>query len=207
MLVCDILDYMTDNNIIIHGFQELRFAGTQTIQGVNGLLLECDDDFTPKLSTRHDCHHLDFNDDTGSLYEFMYSLMREHVAVAFVDGKVAAVAVYDDNADSTYLALILTGRDYRGLKLASRLYDYVERNAVNGIVRLRISSGNTTQLAILDKRGYKQLHTIENDRADGLHTIYFEKNMKDSVLTDTDASKDALDSNSNGKDELLDCAL
>lgn len=160
---------------MIHAFQELRFAGSQTIHEVNGLLKQCDDDFTPKLSTRHDCHHLDFTDDGGSLYEFMYSLMTEHVVIAFVDGNVAALAVYDDNEDGSYLALILTGHDYRGLKLASRLYDYVEHHAVNGTLRLRISSGNTTQLAILEKRGYTQLHTIENDRADGLHTIYFEK--------------------------------
>lgn len=172
-------------NIIIKNFGELRFAGSGTIRGIHMLLNACDDDFTPRLSTRHDCHHADFNDDTGNMTEFMYSLMREHAMIAFVNGNVAEFAAYDDMDDCSYLALILTGYEYRGLKLASRLYDAIESNAFNNIesnafnntVKLRISSGNETQKAILDKRGYEQYDVHENHRGDGLHTLFYVKHM------------------------------
>lgn len=173
----DILVIMSEN-IIIKNFGELRFAGSGTIRGIHMLLNACDDDFTPRLSTRHDCHHADFNDDTGNMTEFMYSLMREHAMIAFVNGNVAAFAAYDDMDDCLYLALILTGHEYRGLKLASRLYDAIESNAFNNTVKLRISSRNETQKAILDKRGYEQYDVHENHRGDGLHTLFYVKHVE-----------------------------
>lgn len=158
----DILVIISEN-IIIKNFDELRFAGSGTIRGIHMLLNACDDDF---------------NDDTGNMAEFMYSLMREHAMIAFVNGNVAAFAAYDDMDDCSYLALILTGHEYRGLKLASRLYDAIESNAFNNTVKLRISSGNETQKAILDKRGYEQYDVHENHRGDGLRTLFYVKHVE-----------------------------
>lgn len=156
-------------------FDELRFAGSNTIHGVHMLLEECDGDFSPRLSTRHDNLHYDFNDGNGSMMEYLYSLMKWSVNIVFIDGNIAAVCFYEDREDYTYLSLIVVGHDYRGMKLASKLYASIEDNAVNNTVRLRTSSRNESQLAVLAKRGYELVETLKDDRGEGVDTLKFEK--------------------------------
>lgn len=167
----------TTYDLVLKKFEELRFASYDTIHNVHLLFNECDNDFTPPLSTRHDNMHADFADGSGSMQAYLYSLMTWPVLIAFINGKVAAVGFYQDKDDYTYLSLIVVGHSYRGLKLASRIYGYIESHAVNNTVRLRTSSENKTQLAILKKRGYELIETIENDRGNGVDTLRFIKHV------------------------------
>jgi ribosomal protein S18 acetylase RimI-like enzyme len=97
-----------------------------------------------------------------------------------VGGVVAGCCFYEwEPSGSIYLCLILVGPEYRGMGLASALYDAVEGLARDHhtSVLLRTWSDNMHQLRLLERRGYVRVRELLHDRGEGRHTWYFEKTM------------------------------
>lgn len=163
------------------------YLAVKARKAIQSLVESVDDDFDPPLSTRKSSIHLDFSDTSGSMDEYIDDLLDNEAILAFVDGRIAGILFYRTDyhvvkihKSGLYVVVILVGKEYRGMKLASKLYTAVEERArmLDKSIYLRTWAGNKTQEAILPKRGYQLAKRIENDRGPGRDTVYYEKPAK-----------------------------
>lgn len=160
------------------------YLANKAKNAIRELVKSVDDDFNPPLSTRTSSIHLDFKDSSGSIDEYIDDLLDNEAILALVDGKIAGILFYRTdyhvvklNKRGLYVVVILVGKNYRGHKIASKLYSAVEDRAdsMHKKIYLRTWSGNKTQEAILPKRGYSIIHRIKDDRGPGRDTVYYER--------------------------------
>ena len=76
---------------------------------------------------------------------------------------------------SAYISTVLVDPRDRGKGIGSSLYAYLESEQRPGLITLRTWSTNKSQIALLHKRGYAVIKVLENDRGDGIDTVYFAK--------------------------------
>ncbi|MDR2971769.1 MAG: GNAT family N-acetyltransferase, partial [Bacteroidales bacterium] len=80
-----------------------------------------------------------------------------------------------------YITTICTHPDFRGRKLASQLYEFIEKSLPNTVkaecVSTRTWNTNIEHIRLLEKRGYKLTCTLHEDRRDEdgtmLDTVYY----------------------------------
>ena len=86
-----------------------------------------------------------------------------------MDGEPVAKTLVEREDDRIYIALMLTGAQWRGLGAMGLMYGELgSLSHDDGIpLSLRISSDNDTQRHILDDRGWVLDHAIMNHRGDG----------------------------------------
>lgn len=163
------------------------YLATKAKKAIRELVESVDDDFSPPLSSRKKAIQLDFHETGGSMDEFIDDLLDNEAILAFVDGKIAGILFYRTDYHvvkikrrGLYVVLILVGKNYRGHRLASRMYSFVEDRAdsMRKPIYMRTWAGNKTQEAILPRRGYSLIARLHDDRGPGLDTVYYERPAK-----------------------------
>lgn len=146
------------------------------------LLLLCDKDFYPPLSERE-------NDSNGPFKYFESLLVDEAKFVLALDEeKLVGFSIFYHNyyedllsqyTPCNYIKIACIDPDYRGQKIASKLNRFIENELpfnlrLPFIVR-RTWSSNFPQMSLLQNYGYSLFHSFENDRGNGISTVYFSK--------------------------------
>lgn len=148
------------------------------------MIRDADSDFNPPISQRSGYRH-DFANDVipdDGINAYMESLRNNTgltlLTVRTMDGEPVAKTLVEREDDRIYIALMLTGAQWRGLGAMGLMYGELESlSHDDGIpLSLRISSDNDTQRHILNGRGWVLDHAIMNHRGDGIHTIYYTYN-------------------------------
>ncbi|NBI06411.1 GNAT family N-acetyltransferase [Senegalia massiliensis] len=146
------------------------------------LLLLCDKDFYPTLSERE-------NNPNGP-YKYFKSLFIDEAKflLAFDNKKLVGFSIFYHNyyediisqyTPCNYIKIACVHPDYRGQKIASKFNKFIESElpfelSLPFIVR-RTWSSNFPQMSLLQNYGYTLFHKFENDRGDGINTVYFSK--------------------------------
>lgn len=152
------------------------------------LMVLCDQDFVPPLSARNSSSQKDLTSytmsETGPITYFN-EMIQQHFVLAFDQDKVVGFMTFKPNfdcldyKDTIYATTSIVHPDYRGNHFLSKFYDTLEHQLPEGIrkdyVTLRTWSGNEKQFYMLEKRGYKQIKVLKNDRGEGIDTVYFAK--------------------------------
>jgi len=85
------------------------------------------------------------------------------------------------NITCHYITTIGVTKGGRGHGVTHQFYrmieEIVDKQAVNKFVATRTWSTNRTHIKILSDLGYKNVLTIKNDRGNGIHTVYFAKEI------------------------------
>lgn len=148
------------------------------------LLFICDNDFTPPLSERE-------SSLIGPI-KYFNSLFTENLIAVLAYNKRILVGFslfYDQYNDEninikenyTYIKIACIHPHYRGKGIASTFNDiievYVLDNKLPNLIIRRTWSTNYPQLKILQTKGYELFKQLENDRDNGVSTVYFRKRI------------------------------
>lgn len=167
------------------------------------ILVECDKEFVPPLSSRNSTRQVDFNfkgiyDTDKKPIEYLKKITEQHNILVIQDGAVIAFMsyIYDydrneffnkKNIDdiNNYISTICVRKEFRSKGIAEKMYEYIENALPKDIssqyVSTRTWSTNISHINLLKKRNYENTHTIKNDRIleDGtkVDTVYFCKKL------------------------------
>lgn len=168
-------------------------------QGVYNLLVQCDRDFVPPLSARTSTRQMAFSAaqeqqaaadspfPAPKPQAYFQELLGQVFFLAVEDGAVCGFLSFIEDYQlpylphetSVYVSTVCTDPARRRQGIASALYGCVERYAGSRAVTLRTWSTNTPQLKLLERRGYRVLATVPNDREPGIDSIYLAKQAKE----------------------------
>ena len=157
------------------------------------LLKACDSEFVPMLSAREGPLQQELSGgDTkpGGPVSYFEELQGQHFLIASLSGRLAAFMTFRTGycpdglksfGDSVYVSTVCVYKEFRGQGITGKLYEELERLAVDSFGCNRIStrtwSGNDAHIAVLTKKGYRVLRTLKGDRGPGIDTIYFGKTI------------------------------
>lgn len=169
-------------------------SDTDTQSLVKKMLEEHADDFVPSLQARISVAQSDFTDVATEVgvSRYLQSLVDAGMdcLVYLKENTPIGLLAYKRDLDSTdpllygvaddvsdYIATILVSKEVRGLRIADRLYEEVEKTSSSRSIVLRTWSTNMPQRRIMSRRGYEQALVIKDDRGEGIDTIYFRKRV------------------------------
>lgn len=158
------------------------------------LLYSCEGEFVPPLSQRHSTHQMALSglgDVTPTSYDGIRDYFDEMATQAFLlsfwDEKREALAAFLSyvpgfvlpyellDVPTAYVSTICTNRALRNRGIARELYTRLELEVDDAVISLRTWSTNKSQIHLLQSLGYRELLRIENDRGNGIDTVYFMK--------------------------------
>ena len=110
--------------------------------------------------------------------------MTEKMLGAFEDGaflgfitfveNVCNEYISKDSLPNIYLCTLIVKPEARGKHLTYNLYDHLFNKLYGGAsIFTRTWSTNGAHTTILGKMGFELIHRIENDRGEGIDTVYF----------------------------------
>lgn len=157
-------------------------------EDIRNLLVLTDDEFHPPLSGRDgptQTNDLDAerNDAIDDYHEevmeqpFIFTLDHDRVVgfLAFRHGYDADAV--GDYSPSNYASTLVVHPDHRRQGYARQMYEVLltelPEEYQSQYVTTRTWSENESHLNLLDELGFKNLTTIEDDRGEGIHTVYY----------------------------------
>ena len=153
------------------------------------ILLACDKDFVPPLSARFSTADTAFSATTGvenGIDAYFEDMVSQHVLAAVEDGALLGFVSFKpdlvnavlgaDTLPNLYICTLLLSPAARGKGITQRMYAHlfdVLYPSVN--LFTRTWSTNAAHLKILARFGFSLIKRIENDRGDGIDTVYYGK--------------------------------
>jgi len=178
--------------------------GNTVADDIHKLMVLCDDEFKPRLSKRTDAVRA-LSAQIGDAHPmniepYFEIILQQKNIIAIVDGNIGSFMSFKHDFDKpyyfpavlregdsiNYITTICTHPDFRGKKLATQLYDYIEKSLSNDVrancVATRTWNTNIGHIGLLQKRGYKLTCTLHEDRKDDdgtvLDTVYYCKRLE-----------------------------
>jgi ribosomal protein S18 acetylase RimI-like enzyme len=121
------------------------------------------------------------------ILRYLEGMMEENVVCAVEDGTLLGFVTYVKNhkysslitekdMPNIYVCTLIVNPKARGRGLTYRMYDHLfnEKYADRNIFT-RTWSTNTAHISILKKYNFREIHRIENDRGEGIDTVYFSR--------------------------------
>ncbi len=154
-------------------------------ENVLDILCECDNEFYPPLSARKGTTQKGLTEgvkNSEKPLEYFNELKKQQFILACIDERLCAFLSYKvkESPDEFYVSTLCVTREFRGRGLLHILYDKLEETALLKGVKIlstRTWSTHEAQIKTLGKHGYKITKRIENDRPNGVGTVYFEKTL------------------------------
>ena len=161
-------------------------------QQLKGILVKYDDSFIPPLSSR-DSTIQKFGEEVEnpSIDVYLQQLLQQEFIVVlnpncelagFMSFILGYVSKETQNAPLLYVTTIIVGEEYRGQKITNKLYKKLFRIAKSkgfDTIGVRTWDSNYAHLKILGRTGFEHVSTIENDRGEGISTVYYKKSLRD----------------------------
>ena len=179
------------------GFEALEndVAKKNAEQGLRNIVFEVDYEFVPPLSYRKSttssfgAEMIDHNQPE----EYLAGLLGQEIIVSRKkrDNQIIGFMSYKPNHTVEiknkesiicyYITTIGVTKGWRGHGVANHFYRNIEEivkgQTESNFVATRTWSTNKTHIKILTSLGYENILTIENDRGNGIHTVYFAKRI------------------------------
>jgi len=182
LLVFESLEAATDKKDIEH---ELR-----------NILYEIDYEFIPPLSYRNSTTFT-FGTETTADHDKPEDYLRNMLSQAIIlskkklDNQITGFMSYIPNYSielengrnimGYYITTVGVTKGWRGHGITNQFYKMIEeivkKQTKSNYVATRTWSTNKTHIKILTDLGYKNVLTIENDRGNGIHTVFYAKEI------------------------------
>lgn len=150
-------------------------------------------EFVPPLHARTSTTSKNFEsvevDDNSGFNEFVAQTLQENCLIAELDGKFAGFmsflphfsdALLDEWSPCTYVVTIAADPNMRQLGIGRSLYDAVfnlSPDVASPNIATRTWISNAGHIGLLNKLGFKEVHRINNDRGNDIHTVYFARRV------------------------------
>ena len=157
------------------------------------LLFICADEFVTSLHSRTSTTQVDFQERLPSSIEPYFSKIKEQSCILVSESN--DMGVYSDSSivgflsyikgysvkdfnvpvDNIYVSTFCIAPFLRREGLAETLFKKIEDMHEGSFMFTRTWNSNFSCISLLRKRGFRLLHTIKNDRDDGIDTVYYGK--------------------------------
>ena len=154
------------------------------------MLESADNEFVPPLSSRSSSTQQNFSEaiKSNSIAQYFEQLKTQRFAAVFEDGVLIAFVSYRENytcaaispkeLPNIYLSTLVVSPKARGKGVTKALYNRLFSAYENVNIFTRTWSTNTAHIKILQKYGFEVIKVLENDRGNGIDTVYFKKARK-----------------------------
>ena len=153
------------------------------------ILLACDKDFVPPLSARFSTADTTFSAKTvveNGINAYFEDMLSQHVLAATENGVLLGFVTFKldlvnavlgaDTLPNLYICTLLLSPAARGKGVTAKMYAHLFDTLYPQInLFTRTWSTNAAHLKILDRFGFSLIKRIENDRGEGIDTVYFRK--------------------------------
>jgi ribosomal protein S18 acetylase RimI-like enzyme len=155
---------------------------------IRDLLVEADDEFYPPLSGRDgptQTSDLDAqrNDAIDDYHE---EVMEQPFVLTLADDRVVGFLAFrhgyeadplGEYAPSNYASTLIVHPDHRRQGYARQMYEVLLTDLPveyrSQYVTTRTWSENESHLSLLEELGFRNIATLEDDRGEGIHTVYY----------------------------------
>ena len=146
---------------------------------IYSLLFEADDDFVPPLSARSGV-----SSKSEGVRRY-YDEMKTANILATIEGdsllgfvafreNIAGNYIPEGVSPHLYIGTAVIAREARGKHLTTRMYEYLfDTLRKDYSCFTRTWSTNAAHIAILTRMGFSLTKRVENDRAEGIDSVYF----------------------------------
>ncbi|MBQ6895033.1 MAG: GNAT family N-acetyltransferase [Clostridia bacterium] len=152
------------------------------------MMIAGDKDFIPPLSSRSSTTQKDLTSSQGSIdgLKSYFEEMKKQRFMVCLDGEILVSFVYfkenftndkifKEDLPNIYLSTLIMRPEYRGQKVTQTLYENLFNIYKDSGIFTRTWSTNAAHIRILSKFDFETIATVENDRGEGIDTIYFAK--------------------------------
>ena len=158
-------------------------------QQIFNILLACDKDFVPPLSTRFSTSDTAFAAATGAengVNAYFEDMMGQHILAALEGEELLGFVTFkldllkspltEDTLPNLYICTLLLSPAARGKGLTQKMYAHLFDTLYPNVnLYTRTWSTNAAHIKILSRFGFDLIQRIENDRGIGIDTVYFGK--------------------------------
>lgn len=162
-----------------------RITSPGDAAGIMDLLTLCDAEFVPPLSSRVSTtqHALGPAEGDAIPDEYYDNIARQHTLVAYESGKIVGFLSYKldyvcqeippQYLPNVYITTIIVHPDWRRHGITNALYAQLMRKYRRRQLFTRTWSTNISHTRILASLGFHEHLRIENDRGEGIDTVYY----------------------------------
>lgn len=178
----------------IEHIAQLAAADEETLQSIWEILCEYDETFVPPLSARSGTldRSLHGGNQTALPTAYFEQMKNQEILIYRendeICGFMSFIGGYRDEhlMDAAqcgfYVSTIIVKEKCRGRELTEQSYRYIEDVIADGrpesMIVTRTWTGNDAHLHVLCKLGFLMSRRIENDRGEGIDTLYYSKKIK-----------------------------
>lgn len=147
-----------------------------------------DKDFVPPLSSRASTTQSDLSGGgSGGIELYFNEMIKQKVLGAFEGDKLFGIVSFRENYETDivkelpniYISTLFLHPDSRGRGLTKELYSYLFFDLYKSSnIYTRTWSTNIAHIKILSFFDFELFHRIENDRGQGIDTVYFRRLVK-----------------------------
>ncbi|MBR5460171.1 MAG: GNAT family N-acetyltransferase [Clostridia bacterium] len=150
------------------------------------MLKRADGEFVPPLSSRSSTTQSSLVGNASTpegILLYFEEMKKQRLAVALENGELVAFMSYRENyltdtvteVPNVYLSTLIVKPEGRGKGLTQIMYGELFKAYPDRCVYTRTWSTNVAHTKILSRLGFDILKVIENDRGEGIDTVYFVK--------------------------------
>jgi len=193
--ILDTLYIDRDKDLLSFEVLEDDVAKKEAEQGLRNIIFEIDYEFVPPLSYRKSTTSSFGTEmiDHNRPEEYLAGVLDQEIIVSRkkYDNQIIGFVSYKPNhiiktkeeksIICYYVTTIGVTKGSRGHGISNQFYKNIEEivkgQTESKFVATRTWSTNKTHIRILKNLGYENVLTIENDRGNGIHTVYFAKKI------------------------------
>ena len=152
------------------------------------MMQDGDKDFIPPLSARSSTTQKDLSGKEGSiegLKSYFEEMKNQRFMVCVDEDRLVSFVSFKENftndkiqskdLPNIYLSTLIMRPEYRGQKVTQTLYEKLFDIYKDSSIFTRTWSTNIAHIKILSKFDFEPIAILENDRGEGIDTVYFAK--------------------------------
>lgn len=160
----------------------VKLTDEKILSQLKELLILGDKEFVPPLSQRSSTTQQGLSSAKGngieSYFEEMKSqsfvlAMKGDALAGFMSFKINHKGAHIPEGENLYASTSVVHPDFRGQGLMTCFYREMIRSFPDKPIYTRTWHENFGHLKVLSRLGFEQIHFLENDRGEGIHTVYY----------------------------------
>lgn len=152
------------------------------------MLFDADAEFVPPLSMRSSATQKNMSPalgNTDGVRKYFDTIIAERFVILTNEDKLVGFVAFRENYQSDeisgeflpniYISTLIVKKEGRGCGATTAMYQKLFSDYTDSYVFTRTWSTNTAHIKILGKFGFDEFKRLENDRGEGIDTVYFIK--------------------------------
>ncbi len=159
-----------------------KLCDKKLLSQLHELLILGDKEFIPPLSSRSSTTQQGLHSAQGNGIELYFEEMKEQSFVlalkedrlcGFMSFRINHKGAHIDEKENLYASTSVVHPDFRGQGLMTSFYKEMIKAYPKKPIYTRTWHENYGHLKVLGRLGFRQIEFLENDRGNGIHTVYY----------------------------------